>query len=86
MSPSVALTNPFVILEFCTGSKDEPFAKCIHALPENVENATMSSSPSPFKSPTEIEVALSQVCMGVEVVIPLPAFQSAQRIDVELFD
>ena len=43
----------------------------------------MSSEPSPLISPVEIEEALSQVCIGLEVVIPLPVDQSAQTIEVE---
>ena len=53
---------------------------------EDVENATMSSLPSPLISPVEIDVALSQVWIGVDIVSPLPEFQSAQTIEVELLD
>ena len=55
-------------------------------MPEFWENATISSSPSPLISPTEIEDALSQVWTGLEVVIPLDAVQSAHTIEVEKFD
>ena len=46
----------------------------------------MSSLPSPLISPVEIDVALSQVWIGVDIVSPLPEFQSAQTIEVELLD
>ena len=69
-----------------TGSKVVPFAKWIHAVLVDFENAIISSLPSPLRSPVEIDVALSQVWIGVDMVNPLPVFQSAQTIEVELLD
>ena len=86
ISPNLALIKPLVKDKFRTGSYEVPFAMCTHALFETVENATISSSPSPFISPTDTDVALSQVWIGAEVVIPEFGAQSAQTTEVELFD
>ncbi len=61
MSPNSALIKPLVTDEFCIGSYEEPLAMWTHAIPELCANATISSSPSPLISPTEIDEALSQV-------------------------
>ena len=58
----------------------------MQAWPELLANATMSLSPSPLISPTEIEVALSQVWIGVTVEILEFGLQSAHVIEVELLD
>ena len=82
MSPILAEIKPLESERFSTGSNDVPFAICTHAVLENIEKEIRSWLPSPFKSPTDRDVALSHDAIGVEIVIP-EEFQSAHTIVVE---